>query len=422
MIAVNQKIINTRSQLQTLNNEYVESGFDPSYQTRIDSLQRILTRLISQASDKYSVNPMTTKQALVQQKATLEVQGDIAKSSIAPVENELRRLDNKLNELVPHEAVVQSFESGIQIAKDEYMEILAKYNQTRLESNFVTKLQQIQVAMPGVAQPSKKMLLVILSGIITFVFCLVVLFLLMFIDDSLKTPRELANATKSPVLGHLYKLSGSTIDLKQVWEGHANQDEQAFKDLMQSIRFEVGNDLKDDKVLIVNSLTPSAGKTFVALNLAYAYAQVNKKVLLIDGNFKQPDITNAVNPKIFIEDYLSGVVYEKSLYTHQKVVVAGNRGSEVSPLQSETEQDLRTKFDQLKAYYDVIIIETAALSNLNKAKEWIAYADKILTVFKAGKSLKENDKLNIEYLKKQPDKFIGWVLNEVSKQQVATAK
>ena len=65
--------------------------------------------------------------------------------------------------------------------------------------------------------PSKKLLLVILSGIISFVFCIVVFFILYFFDDSVKTPEELADKTGVPVLGYLNLLSSSTIDLRKVW-------------------------------------------------------------------------------------------------------------------------------------------------------------------------------------------------------------
>ncbi|WP_345954735.1 Wzz/FepE/Etk N-terminal domain-containing protein [Mucilaginibacter sp. PAMB04168] len=419
MVRINQQLMRTRTQLETVNNEYVQSGFKPEYQERIDSLTRLMSSQISRASDKYIVNPMVNKQSLIAQKLTMQIQYDLAKSSAGSIERELIRLNNRLTRLVPHEAVVQSDESAIQIARDEYMDVLEKYNQTSLESNFSVNLRQIETAMPGAAQPSKKMLLVIISGVISVLFCVLILFVLFYLDNSVKNPRELANITKTPVLGYLHKLSGSTFDLRQIWnDTQSNDEHRRFKNLLQSIRFEIDNELKGNKVLLVNSIAQDEGKTFLALNLAYAYALVNKRVLLIDGDFTRPDITAAVKAKTFIEDYLTGNLPINELASTSKISTLGNKGNDISLLQIASSAIIGEKLSLLKSNFDIIIIEASALNTLNKSKEWISVADKVVTILKAGQTLKEHKKLHINYLQSLPNQFIGWVLNEVDKGQV----
>jgi polysaccharide biosynthesis transport protein len=423
MVRINQQVIRTRTQLEDLNNEYIQSGFQPQYTGRIDSLTRVLGSQINRASDKYIVNPMVNKQSLIQQKLTLQVQYDLAKSSTKSIERELVRLNNRLTKLVPHEAVVQSDESAIQIARDEYMDVLEKYNQTNLESNFSVNLRQIETAMPGAAQPSKKMLLVIISGVISFMFCVLVIFVLFYLDNSVKNPRELANATKVPVLGYLHKLSGSTLDLRQIWASSRNNNEESrFKDLLQSIRFEIDNDLNGAKVLLINSLCQDEGKTFLALNLAYAYSLVNKRVLLIDGDFTRPDITAAVKPQTYLDEFLNGTISIPDLSSSSRISTLGNKGQNISLWQLSTPEHIKDRLDELRTAFDIIIIEAPALNMLNKSKEWVAVADKIVTVIKAGQTLKEQKKLHINYLKSLPNQFTGWVLNEVDKRHLPSGQ
>ncbi|WP_158827164.1 GumC family protein [Mucilaginibacter lacusdianchii] len=419
MMRINQQIVRTRTHLQAANDAYIQSGFDAAYQSRIDSLQRILNLQIVQSSDRYIVNPLNNKQNLIQQKLTLQVNYDLAKNGINSIQNELNKLNSRLTTLTPHEAVVQANESAIQIARDEYMDILNRYNQTSLESSFSTQLRQIQTAMPGAAQPSKKMLLVIISGIVSFTFCIVVLFVLFYMDNSIKNPREMANATKIPVLGYLHRLSGATLDLRQIWS-NANPDAEIrqFKNLVQSIRYEIDHDLKDEKILLVNSINAGEGKTFLALNLAYAYSHVNKKVLLIDGDFTKPDITEAVKPKTYLEDYLAGTLSLTDFAPGAKIAVLGNKGGDISVLEASTAEVIENRIALLKNQFDIIIVKASPLSSLNKSKEWAAFANKIVTVFKAGQTLKDQKKQHIEYLKNLNGKFIGWVLNEVDKGQV----
>jgi len=420
MVPVNQSIINTRDQLQLVNQQYVESNFDPVYKARVDSLQRVMNERILQSSDKYIVSPLSTQQSLVQERLSLQVQYDLAKNSIGSMQEELVRLNKELDSIVPHEAVVQQYESAIEIARQEYLDILNKYNQTSLDANYIGELKQLETAMPGVAEPSKKMLLVILSGIISFIFCLLVFFILYFFDDTIKTPAELANKTGVPVLGYLNLLSSSTIDLRRVWtDAHPDVETYQFRNLLQSIRFEVDNELAGNKVLLINSLAGGEGKTFVATNLAYAYSLVNKKVLLIDGNFNHPGITRSVKSKIYIEDYLNGDMPAFSANNSSKITVLSNKGGDGSLFEVSAENAIIEKFERLREVFDVIIIEASSLDTLNKSKEWNKFADKILTVFEAGKNIKYHQKPNIEYLKNLNGKFMGWVLNVVHKLDAA---
>ncbi|MVN90738.1 exopolysaccharide transport family protein [Mucilaginibacter aquatilis] len=419
MIRLNQRLIATRSQLESANNDYIQSGFKPEYKQQVDSLTNVLSTQISRSSDKYIANPMVSKQNLIEQKLTMQIQYDLAKSSNKSIENELARLNVRLTELVPHEAIVQANENAIQIAQDEYMDILGKYNQKQLESSFSVLLRQIETAMPGAAQPSKKMLLVIISGVVSFIFCVLVLFVLFYIDNTIKNPRELANVTKISVLGYLFKLSGASFDLGQIWNGNNVTDEhRKFRNLIQALRFEVDNEMNGSKILLINSMAQDEGKTFVALNLAYAYAQVNKKVLLIDGDFTRPDITKAVNSTYYLEDFLSRNINDYNFTPIGKITTMGNYGGDMSLLQVDTEGDIRHKLNHLKSVFDIIIIESPALNSLNKAKEWVVASDKVLTVIKAGQSLKEHRKLHISYLKSLNSQFIGGVLNEVDKSQL----
>ncbi|WCT10575.1 GumC family protein [Mucilaginibacter jinjuensis] len=419
MVKVNQNIVNTNAQLQTLNQKYVQSGFDPHYKTQIDSIRRVLASQINQSSDKYITNPLSTKQNLITQKLTMQVQQQLAQNSIGSIQSQLDALNERLRTLVPHEAVVQGDESAITVASQEYLDVLQKYNQTSLESNFTTQLKQVSNAMPGMAAPSKKMLLVIISGVISFVFCIAVFFVLFLLDSSLKAPRDLANKTKVPVIGYLNLLESKSIDLNKVWaDRDKSADVRQFRNLLQSIRFEVEGELQSDKILLINSITGGEGKTYLSINLAYAFAAINKHVLLIDGNFINSGITEAIKPKVFLEDYLRSDAAASTLRTTSNITVLGNKGGDISVLEIAPQNAIEQKLDELKKAFDIIIVESSALDTLNKSKEWTLFSDRILTVFEAGQSFKEPQQLNLEYLQTFGHKFIGWVMNMVAPEQV----
>ena len=126
------------------------------------------------------------KDALVTQKATLEVSRDLAKYSVKAIDNALAGLNAKFQRLVPFDATVKTYNFELDIASKEYLDVLNKYNETNLKSTFAIKLRQVDYATPDAAEPSKKMLLIVLSGMIAFALCVVVLFVQFFLDDTIK--------------------------------------------------------------------------------------------------------------------------------------------------------------------------------------------------------------------------------------------
>jgi succinoglycan biosynthesis transport protein ExoP len=408
---LNTKIISTRAQLKQLTDAYITSNYDSKYKDRIDSVQTVLSSQINDASDKYAYSPLSSKTKLVEQKLNLELSLDLAKYSIKVLSDEINRLNSKYNKLVPHEAVIQSYENQIDVASKEYLELLQKYNQSSMQSNFDIQLHQVDAAMPGTAAPSKKMLLVILSGIISFIFCLVAMFILFYLDESIKEPGVLANKTNMPVLGHLSLIDDGTLDLKKMWDADNRGKMRHFKDLLRSIRYEIDQELKGKKVVAITSLEEGEGKTLLAISLAYSYATINKKVLLIDGNFENPQISKTVQPKIYAEDFFSGAAAAEYMPVNNSSVI-GNKGTDITLLEINDDTQVAQKFDHLRSKFDIIIIEVPALTAMTKAKEWLLFADKTIGVFEMNQSLTSGRNNNLQYLKSLGPRFSGWVFNK----------
>jgi len=351
----NQAITNTEDQLRTLNEQYVHSGFNPTYKPALDSLQKQLNTQINNSSDKYITNPLVNKDNLVAKKLELEVSRDLANYSVEAIDKELASLNAKYSRLVPFDATVKTYESDIAIASQEYLDVMNKYNSINLQSNFSIKLVQVEPATPDVAEPSKKMLLVALSGLISLFICLLVLFIIFYLDDDIREPADLVSKTKLPLLGSLNTISGPEPDLRKLWDVENRQWMQQFKELLRSVRFEIDQELKGEKILGITSLTAGEGKTLLAASLAYSYSAINKKVLLIDGNFNNPTISRNILMKIYVEDYFRNSSYiERS---KNNISILGNRGEDITLLEITDERNIQNEFNQLKSTYDIIIID-----------------------------------------------------------------
>ena len=406
---VNQDIVTTRQELSTMYDLYYSNDFDDKYKTSMDSLSHILESQISKSSDQYLTSPLAAKQAMVQQKMELEVQLDLSRYGINVLEREINLLNNQFDMMVPKEAEVQTYEMAIDIATKEYTDVLDKFNQSSLESSISSNLNIVQAGMPGVAQPSKKMLLVLLSGIISLVFCLVIFFVLYLFDRSIISQQALADSTGLPVIGVIDEINMSSIDLKLLWSDNDLPAISAnLKNQLRSLRFDLENEL-NGKILLINSLVPNEGKTFLSMSLAFAWTMTGKKVLVIDGNFKNPKISEMVNSSFYLEDFLQNKIDITSVST-DNLSIMKNRGGDISLMELATEGRIVEKLHTLREIYDVVIIETAALEVINQSREWILFSDKMLTVFEYGKSLSGSSKSSVDYLK-STNKSLGFVLN-----------
>ncbi|MBC7913361.1 MAG: lipopolysaccharide biosynthesis protein [Pyrinomonadaceae bacterium] len=414
---INAEIVAYTEKSKALTDKYIDNDFDPVYKRMIDSMAILTNNKINQASDDFIYNPMFTKQDLIAKKIGLQTELDIAKNSVSSLERFHNNLFNQFSRLVPFEATIQSYERDIEIASQEYLETLNKYNNTSLQTTFIAKLKLSQRAAPGALQASKKMLLIILSGVISFVFCVLVLFALFYFDDAIQSAKQLADKTELPVIGQLDYMSSSSLNIKNLWENTSDKSEfKDFKDQLRAIRLELNQELGGSKILAVTSFGAGEGKTFLSLNIAYAYAVTNKKILLIDGNFIHSELTNSIKPEnlIYIEDFLLGGELNQNMESKTGITIMGNKGGDKSVFEITNEENTKEKLEYLKSIFDIILIETPALVTTETAKEWVLFAEKLIGVFEYKEYITESKKAQLNYIKSIGPKFIGWVFNKVA--------
>jgi succinoglycan biosynthesis transport protein ExoP len=405
---INQKIIATKSNLRALNERYILSNFDNRLKISLDSLRSRLSEEINEATDKYAYNPMVVKQDLVTQKLSMEISLELAKNSVVSIQGELDRLNRKFDGLVPNEAKIQEYETSIDIASKEYIEALQRYNEASLEFSFPVYLRLIERAMPGEVQASKKMVLVILSGVISFTFCVFVFFILYYLDKSIRYPLQLANETGKPVLGYLNALDkDSNLSLSGM---NASEDKavRLYKNLVRSIRYELDNEMSDPKVIAITSLGYGVGKTPFVIALAWAFSKINKTVLIIDGNFSQPDISRLNPDSTPFENFVKSNNLPEAI--PGQISILGAKTGDISVLELADEKVIGERLQALKTRFDIILIETDSLRAMNRAKEWVMFSDLVVSVFAAGRSIGSEDQSKIQYLNSLNGKFAGWVL------------
>src|SRR5699024_2161509 len=104
-----------------------------------------------------------------------------------------------------------------------------------------------------------------------------------------------------------------------VYETPKSPEAEMFRNLRTNIQFM--NADSEKKVMVITSTVPGEGKSFVSANLAAAFAQIDKKVLIIDTDMRKGRQYTLFNlrPRPGLSNYLSGVVDQDFKYNKDNI-------------------------------------------------------------------------------------------------------
>lgn len=413
----NSLILSLKGQLKTANDRYIDGNFKPADKRRIDSLQNLLSAQTVRNSDKNVVDPQVSKQALIQQKLNLEISTEQIKNTIGSIDKELASLKAQYSTMVPYDAGIQNYERDAEVATKDYMAALDRTNQGKTEQNTGLKLGIAQIGLPSAPQSSKSIIYVALSAIATFTFCFAGLIVLFLLDSAVYNSAQLAKRTGGPVIGSLNLIKDANKEPRAIWsDDGTSKDYTMYKDLLRSLRFEIDREFSANKcqILGVTSLNSGEGKSFLCSTLIYAFAMTGKKVLLISS--EEETAEKPTSQKLIPSEFFDTFLMKKEFHTEDLITVFNSKSQNSSLLETQSVKNLKLGFDVLKKEFDFIVIDINSLKEINKAKEWLSFADKSISVFQYGNNIVDDDKEAIEYIKNQPG-FMGWVLNKVKVNQ-----
>ena len=163
----------------------------------------------------------------------------------------------------------------------------------------------------------------------------------------------------------------------------ANEDLKEFTPFRESLRKIRGQVLQSGAhIFLIVSTKAKEGKTLFMLSLAHSLAFNNKRVLMLDTNFKaplpeayidQPSANRAVLNKIIRDHGLAEVFQLKTKTAKtsepQLVDILGNTGLHQSPSELLEADAFKAFLTDLRQHYDIILMESAALNEYSDAQE-----------------------------------------------------
>jgi len=265
-------------------------------------------------------------------------------------------------------------------------------------------------------------------------------FVLDYFDNTISTVEELRRYVAIPYLGMIPRHqvlpdSASTRSASEVttlalsgpswptlYQGAPGADSE--KVLQERLRFLRGSLLLSNpgrapKLVLVTSPDQNCGKTFVSYHLSAALVQLNKTVLLVDSDLRNPNLHKVFRyrNRVGLTNVLTG---QRALHdgcimrTHTPnlfLLMAGPKSPTPSELLASAfmEEALRSSAQ----HFDFVILDSAPLLPVFDSHALSACADAVILVARAGMTTRHSVKASVELVERVNGKITGLVLNDV---------
>ncbi|MCX2745873.1 Wzz/FepE/Etk N-terminal domain-containing protein [Mangrovivirga sp. M17] len=442
------RILQLRNLINEVNKEYIRTGDE----VLLDSLQNLRAerdRLQSQASTGTTIGGEKVSLAeLRDTKDDIELQLRVARETLLDINSDIASLQYNVKDYASVEGRLGALQQEVDLAQQEYLAAQEKLNDARNKSKISeSSIKQSMIGQPATDPESTKTIIITgFAGLLSFILCVFGIVFVEYLDFSIKTPTQFIRQTGLPFAGAINHIKeNDKLNLQDLFGSDSDNEElNIFKQELRKIRFEI-EQLKPKSILFT-STRQGSGKTFSLLCLAYSLSLINKRILIVDTNFKHNSLTdilivspynNQIEQKSrvrrslklldggagkasFTEEPENGEEYNEDnesiirTTSHKLIDVIGCKTGTDSPSEIFSGRNFDKMLEEFKHQYDYVLLEGAALNDFPDSKELISYVDAVIPVFSADTVLKVIDKESIKYLKTLKGKLIGSILNKVT--------
>lgn len=260
--------------------------------------------------------------------------------------------------------------------------------------------------------------------------------------NTVKDPERLEAKTGIPVIATIPR-SKTSINLMKnnknnrrllAMVDHDGLSYEAIKSLRTSLMFgmppiskvtTIFGDLDKDqaskqgKIIVISGEAPDIGKSFISSNLAETFSQLNKKVLIVDGDMRRGELHKifTISQTNGLGDYLTENNSNLADFIHPtsfEFIDFMPRGKHPNnPASLLSTDKFSNMLIQLVSIYDYIIIDTPPVLAVSDAIITAQYADKVLMVTRYNSSIEGQLAYAVKQMQKANITVDGIVLNDI---------
>jgi succinoglycan biosynthesis transport protein ExoP len=439
--ATNDELVILRRSMDDAFKAYVNSGStDANLQRKYENLkteyQNKIAALAPDDPASTSSTQADTRSKLEEKKNDLEVDIRAGSDNIAAIQNKIATIRGSLVKDASKDADVETMLKETELANREYLAAKQKYTDAiDITSSSVNNFRPIIAGQPAIEpEPSKRALILGMTGASAVVVTILILVLLTYLDTSIKTPMIFARTVGLPLISMVNFMSirqrrlGELITIRETTPDAAdNRRHNQFRESLRKLRHEIESSGK--KIFLFASTKKGEGKTTLIQAVSYSLSMSKKRVLIIDTNFCNPDLTEQLGAEPILEkinpqperkdpSLLIDQVRQAAKKVDEGIYVIGSMGGDYTPSEILPRENLLQHLQTLTAEYDFIFLEGPPLNDFSDSRELVRYVDGVIAIFSAQHIIKQIDRQSMAFFNELNGKFCGAVLNMVDLEDV----
>jgi receptor protein-tyrosine kinase len=230
-----------------------------------------------------------------------------------------------------------------------------------------------EATLPKAPVTSNKFRNIAAAGVLAAMLAVGIILVPEILDNTIKTPGQIEEFLKLNLLVSVPDAKNK--DNIIIYSNPGSPVSEAYHMLRTNLQLSHRD--KQLRSLVVTSATSQEGTSTIAVNLAVSFAQTGSKVLLVDGNLRNPAVHNILSVPNntglanLIEGELSEDVYTSSKIGNLKILTSGSATQNPAiALSSKRINQLLANFEQ---DFDMVVIDAPSVT-CSEASIWAAIA------------------------------------------------
>ena len=360
-------------------------------------------------------------------------------------------IDNTIAGLPELQREFLKLSQDTEINREIYLTLLKNYQQLQIakagQLGFA-RIIDLPISTYKAIAP-KKLLIIVLGSLLGAMLGAMLVLIKNMLRNVVKDPERLeaktgvpvvATVPRSPLLTRLRKSNKKAPNRLLAYVDNNSLSYEAIKSLRTNLMFGMpaqGRAGQRAKVILITGESPGVGKSFISSNLTEVFAQLDKKVLIMDADMRLGELHKmfSMSQDNGLGDYLSQDKTHLSKDNAQVLEIVANQEDYLASFIHPTGIDnidfmprgqhprnpasllANGSFDhlmkELNLHYDYIVIDSPPVLAASDAMILSQYADKVLMVARYDKSIEGQVVYAVNQMNKANIKVDGIILNDV---------
>lgn len=318
--------------------------------------------------------------------------------------------------------MVARLQSTLELYQQIYLNLINSRETIRLArlQNTPNVVQIEAAAVPSAPIRPQPMQNTMLGGAVGLMLAAGIIFLIEYLDDTLKTPEDVDRLFGLPLIGYIAEMQSKGKSDAEVYVSRQPRSpvSESFRSLRTNLEFSSVD--KTLRTILVTGAEAGDGKTTVAANLAAIFAQGGKRVLLLDADLRRPRIHRflGIQNRLGLTDLfrdgldVDAVTYQWSDANAKTISVITSGSLPPNPAELLGSHRMDNILSELSSRADVVIIDSPP-SLVADAQLLAAKVDCVLLVVQPGKTHAGAARATREQLDRAGAHIVGVVFNRI---------